>query len=154
MKNKLEELFKTLVESMGLQREMCSVAENLSTYSATYTGALFCRVKLTGKVKYISFPVKYYDIFSDSFATNQINSEPDFFRIQIEDVSDIEIMSPQISEVIKRITPPTTFDICSRYMECSDLKTCVHPDKVFSLECRYREKLKKGIIFYGKNRNV
>lgn len=46
------------------------------------------------------------------------------------------------------------FDCCHRYEECSDARDCTHPDKDFRMRCSYRQKLKQGIIFFGKNRNV
>lgn len=41
-----------------------------------------------------------------------------------------------------------TFDVCSRYKECSDSMQCVNPDQVLAHECSYRRKLKNGIKFY------
>lgn len=46
------------------------------------------------------------------------------------------------------------FDCCSHYQECSDIGHCVHPDIMFAGQCGYRKKLKSGIIFFGKNRNI
>lgn len=46
------------------------------------------------------------------------------------------------------------FDCCHRYEECSDARDCTHPDKDFRMRCSYRRKLKNGIIFFGKNRNI
>ena len=46
------------------------------------------------------------------------------------------------------------FDCCSRYEQCSDAKQCIHPDQTFAGGCRYRQRLRKGIIYYGKNRNI
>ncbi|MEG1240238.1 MAG: hypothetical protein RSD46_02700, partial [Oscillospiraceae bacterium] len=46
------------------------------------------------------------------------------------------------------------FSCCSRYDACSDAKDCIHPDKKVSAACTYRRKLRQGIIFFGKNRNV
>lgn len=46
------------------------------------------------------------------------------------------------------------FDCCSHYQECSDLGHCVHPDIMFAGQCSYRKKLKSGVVFFGKNRNI
>lgn len=46
------------------------------------------------------------------------------------------------------------FDCCSHYQECSDLCHCVHPDIMFAGQCSYRKKLKSGVVFFGKNRNI
>lgn len=50
-----------------------------------------------------------------------------------------------------------SFDCCSKYRECSELRRCVYednpcehdPDK--QKKCRYNEKLTAGIVYYGKN---
>lgn len=47
-----------------------------------------------------------------------------------------------------------SFGCCSRFLECSDAKTCVHENKLYSKACIYRGNLEAGRIFYGKNRNV
>lgn len=49
---------------------------------------------------------------------------------------------------------PDSFDCCSRYMQCSDEKRCVNPYPNISKLCKYHSKIKKGIIFYGKNKNI
>ena len=49
---------------------------------------------------------------------------------------------------------PIEFDCCSRYIECSNNLKCVQPNIEYSIMCSYRKKLNKGIVFYGKNRNV
>lgn len=46
------------------------------------------------------------------------------------------------------------FGCCSRYVECSDSKGCVHPDRRFAQGCMYKSNLEKGRIFYGVNRNM
>lgn len=46
------------------------------------------------------------------------------------------------------------FDCCSHYMECSSARRCIHKDIMFAGQCRYRQKLLSGIIFYGQNRNI
>lgn len=46
------------------------------------------------------------------------------------------------------------FDCCSRYEECSAARHCVQKDFEFAVQCTYRQKLKGGIVFFGKNRNI
>lgn len=46
------------------------------------------------------------------------------------------------------------FGCCSRYVECSDNKSCTHPDKKLAKGCVYKTNLDMGRIFYGKNRNT
>ncbi len=48
----------------------------------------------------------------------------------------------------------SSFGCCSRFVECSDAKKCVHENKLYSKACSYRTNLELGRIFYGKNRNI
>ena len=43
------------------------------------------------------------------------------------------------------------FGCCSRYKQCSNAKTCLHEDLLYSQVCMYRKNLEKGLIFYGRN---
>jgi hypothetical protein len=47
------------------------------------------------------------------------------------------------------------FGCCNSFNLCSDQKKCIHTndDKLYR-GCMYRENLKAGRIFYGKNRNI
>lgn len=71
--------------------------------------------------------------------------------------------SPSLVEYIKENTiyclrgyktKADMFGCCSHFIECSDEKKCVHPNKLYSKACWYRIKLEQGRILYGKNRNV
>lgn len=46
------------------------------------------------------------------------------------------------------------FACCSRFVECSDAKRCLHENKLYSTACSYRHNLEAGKIFYGKNKNI
>lgn len=46
------------------------------------------------------------------------------------------------------------FGCCSHFMECSDAKKCVHPNKLYACACYYKYNLDQGKIFYGVNKNV
>ena len=46
------------------------------------------------------------------------------------------------------------FDCCSRFEECSNAKRCTNPNVDIATGCGYRRIMKKGRIYYGKNRNI
>lgn len=46
------------------------------------------------------------------------------------------------------------FGCCSRYLECSDKRRCIQPDRELARDCKYKRHLEEGRIFYGKNRNI
>lgn len=50
--------------------------------------------------------------------------------------------------------PVDSFGCCSRYLSCSNEKKCLQNDIKLSKGCAYKKNLDKGIIFYGKNRNI
>lgn len=50
--------------------------------------------------------------------------------------------------------PEFSFGCCSRYVQCSDEKMCVQPDKEFAKGCHYKINLENNRIFYGKNKNI
>lgn len=74
--------------------------------------------------------------------------------IEIFDSLDLLDYKNEIIQAAKKIRPSISFQCCSRYLECSDAKKCIHPNSDFSSQCGYRLKLENHIIFYGKNRNV
>lgn len=46
------------------------------------------------------------------------------------------------------------FGCCSRYVECSDQRKCIHPDIKIARGCMYKLNLEKGQIFYGRNCSI
>ena len=79
------------------------------------------------------------------------------FTINISSIDDVIVYAPQLAQVYMNIMKDferESFGCCSRYIECSDAKQCVHPNKVKAEACQYKTNLDKGIIFYGKNRNT
>ena len=76
--------------------------------------------------------------------------------IELNSIDDIENYLDDIKEVLQSILNSMSkdFSCCSRYMECSDARACVHPDKDVALGCHYRKVLSNGQVFYGKNRNI
>lgn len=48
----------------------------------------------------------------------------------------------------------TSFGCCSKYIDCSDVKKCLHDDQLYSTACQYRKNLELGNIFYGKSKNI
>lgn len=121
-----------------------------------YHGFTAFRLKMRGKQFYISLPILFSDLIPDGAPKKQTKSEEKYIRIIVDQEHPIESYTDFLVAVtgaaIDRL--PKVWDCCSRYMECSDAKACVHPDKVFALDCGYRKILNSGRVFYGKNRNI
>ncbi len=61
-------------------------------------------------------------------------------------------LAAELYEICLSTSDP--FGCCSEYMACSDAKKCVRKDAMFFGRCQYRQHLRNGRIFYGKNRNI
>lgn len=55
---------------------------------------------------------------------------------------------------LKYYESSNSFSCCSKFLECSDKKRCVHENTLYSKGCHYRRHLDSGRIFYGKNKNI
>ncbi len=76
-------------------------------------------------------------------------------RYSISDPALLDFMNKRVIYAIEHYQSyDDHFGCCSRYIQCSDAKKCIHPNKLFSTACAYRRHLEKGHIFYGKNKNV
>lgn len=149
-----EEIKKQVI-ALGYPTDQLKMAENKSYWSIYYSNTLICSVTLNTKSQYVTFDSKYLKDFENRGCDiSQTKSDSNHFRLHINYGFEIEKFSSEIQKIIKSIRVPKTFDICSRYMQCSDARRCVHPDLIHAKECSYKEKLENGIIFYGKNRNV
>lgn len=123
--------------------------------SLKFRSSLICKLKLRGKKWYISIPNRLQEVIPEGVETTTIASEKQFLRIAFDLLADSGILSLMEKATLLAIElVPKEFDCCSRYMECSNAKVCVHPDPAFSMLCGYRKILKSGRIFYGENRNI
>lgn len=156
-------LLEEAVETKGAPAELIQFKVMLpkSNPNAGYTSVYFktftvFRVRFRRGAHYILIPVLFQDMIPAGFKTKQIASDPLYIRLPVDSEHPAEIYTEFLvriaGETVNRY--PKEWDCCSRYMECSDAKKCVHPDKVFALDCGYRKILDSGRIFYGDNRNV
>lgn len=79
------------------------------------------------------------------------------WRIYIDDFSDIEKCTHLIEAISNALLARATafrFGCCSSFIECSDLKKCLHQGNPEYIGCYYKENLEAGRIFYGKNKNI
>jgi hypothetical protein len=61
---------------------------------------------------------------------------------------------PSVYERCYSEQPVETFGCCSRYVQCSDERKCVNPDRDLARGCAYKVHLESGRVFYGKNRSA
>lgn len=93
---------------------------------------------------------------SQDYSSMVSSRQSDYSKISMLELSNITEYTFMLQAVLQGIIDriPKEYDCCSRYMECSNAKACIHPDKKFALKCGYRKNLNSGKIFYGKNRSI
>lgn len=80
------------------------------------------------------------------FDKNQMNTILDGWLDYIDKLIEYELRNYS--------SKATRFACCSHFVECSDAKSCVHPNKLYACACYYKANLDAGKIFYGKNKNI
>lgn len=97
---------------------------------------------------------KYANLFpGDSI----LSADAHWCKIRLLDKDDVFKYITQLVSIYNNLLAVTSgeqFGCCSRFMECSDARKCIHPDALFAAACIYRRNLENGKIYYGKNRNI
>lgn len=155
----LNSLLPDLVHSVDANGGLSSLLSTNVTegYTVLFYGNLTAfRLKMRGKIHYISIPTLFLDLISPDAPQKAVSAEPKYRRVIIDEKhpasSYAEMLIAIAGETVNRY--PKEWDCCSLYLQCSDARKCVQSDKLFSLGCGYRKILSSGRIFYGKNRNV
>ena len=131
-----------------------SVVENKG-YFAIKTKALLA-VKITEKKTgtVVEFKSKCDEYFE---GVNIVHGKDEMSKITLNDFDELLALAKPMAKTALSILDELRgelFGCCSRYMECSDERKCVHPDRVFARDCAYKRNLENGKIFYGKNKNA
>lgn len=110
------------------------------------------RLGLRGKSKYLSFP----DMFADMAPEAKVEKGQKYVRLPVDSSHPLEGYADLIMRLIAATVDryPAEWSCCSRYMECSNARACVNPDKRIALACSYRKALNSGRVFFGENRNI
>lgn len=143
------------VEAGGGDRSLLTVKTTMA-YSVVTLGTLTVfRLRFRKKRHSISVPTSFEDLIPMEWTPTISKSEQKFLRLDIGDrplEGYADFLCALAGAAVDRY--PKDWDCCSRYMECSDARKCVHPDSRTALSCGYRRVLNSGRVFYGKNRNV
>lgn len=126
-------------------------------YSSVRYGSLLAfRLRLRDSASYIEVPAESKEAVAGLAPLEQQREVAGgFWRVSLGEKPAVDCaasLAAVLQDTINRL--PKEWDCCSRYMECSDAKRCVHPDPAFALGCGYRKILASGKIYYGANRNV
>jgi len=144
------------VEEAGADKKLLTNG-TVDSYTVVKLGNLtICRLRFRGKQHYIALPTIFKDLIPEGTPYKSVKSELKYIRVLIDEERPLEsyhnLLIKAATESVNRY--PKEWDCCSRYMDCSNAKTCTHPDKGFALGCGYRRILSSGRVFYGKNRNI
>lgn len=123
--------------------------------------SVYLKKELAAKVKVKTYSLLLHkklvniDIISGYVYSKDLQNPKGFVEFEFED-PDCFWSSFQyvINTFLASYVPTERFGCCHRYVECSDAKKCIAPDKIHAKGCIYKDNLEKGKIFYGKNKNI
>ena len=142
--------------------ELIIFKENKSGNSFYLGSNTLVVIKSTAKVQRILIKNALYDKVNIDLTTTlpsakivELKSEPQYTVIETQREDDLtDCIKPYLERAILDYKPTKTFACCSRYLQCSDAKKCLHPQQIYAKQCWYRDNIEKGIIIYGKNKNT
>lgn len=115
-------------------------------------------VESNQSVKRLFVKTKLFNSISNDFDVSKVHvlkSKKEYTAVDFELDEDIsEFIKRYLDIAIAKYNPPKTFSCCSRYLECSNAKKCLHPNQLHAKECYYKYNLENGRIFYGKNKTI
>lgn len=152
----IEDAMRHSAATQGSLEELVRIEPNQTYTTVFFYNLTAFRLKLQGNHRYISIPRIFRNLIPADYPVKETASDPKYVRVTIDSAHPVESYAPflilLVGECVNRY--PKGWSCCSRYEACSDAKVCVHPEKIFALECGYRRVLNSGRIFYGKNRNI
>ena len=147
---------RAAVEDMGGDSQQMEISVTNSYTAVKFRNLTAFRLKIRGKQHQVSIPVSLADLIPSDAPGKKTSSDGKYCSMLITGKYPLEnyrdFLINVVGETVNRY--PKEWDCCSRYLECSDAKVCIHPDKSVALGCGYRQILSSGRIFYGKNRNI
>ena len=141
----------------GISASYLKFEDRKNYTSAMFNSSVIIRFTIKSDLT-ISVPTSITPKF-DTYSSANITAAKDYTKIRFS-LSEVLNQQEFIKELLAQVTQnfidklPKEFDCCSRYVECSNAKHCIHPDGDFSLKCGYRKILQSGKIYYGANRNI
>jgi len=140
-------LNKTLEENW-IHEAPLTLERRKGYYSIIFNSSVVVRL-CAEKNPYISLPDQGYDLPNGK-------KKAGYIVLKMNDLSEVidyeNYILKNLQILIDRV--PTDFSCCSRYLECSNMQACTHPDYDKALRCGYRKALHSGKVFYGENRNI
>jgi hypothetical protein len=141
-----------LPKEVSLSRnDVLKLNEQKTHYSLVFADKLLFRI-IKRKAEYIlEFQREY-----EKYLPNPEVLPSKWVQIRLKEFDEINTLKDSIGNILRyeiKRTHGDPFGCCSKYLECSDSRKCVHEDFLLSLGCQYRTNLLEDRIFYGKNKN-
>lgn len=158
--------FKSVLNDNFLSLCNLSIKKNKSNYNSVMISArdtlfresipdtLLCRVRQNSPSLILDFNKSCLSFLTDN-EIPAIELSDGFCRVDFSlcNESFKGNWACALDKIISSAFSLERFGCCSKYIDCSDSKKCVHPDYVFATACQYKTNLESGRIFYGKNKN-
>lgn len=146
-----------VLDDYGISHDKLSFGITKSGYSSLrYRDAVICSMKFGPKAYYITVPAgELRELESLGIEHSGVTASGSI-RIPLQSPDDageyIAYLCASFLRAIERYPKP--YSCCSHYMECSAAGRCVNTHSEIAIDCSYNYKLRKGIVFFGENRNV
>ena len=134
------------------------IFQEIGNCSSVYfldSSEIYFRIRLRKKTRYLLISEEFVDLLPPDTEVTKTKSDAGMVRLNMQTYEDILRYVQLLRAILERLCRRhRDFGCCGRYLACSDAKTCIHPDPKFALGCMYRQNLRDGKVFYGKNRNI
>ena len=128
------------------------IRKNINDISYLVTGQIFFKKLEKKGINYLLIKKYYKDFLDNNKIDYKVNKATIWLQVKYQDL--LPVFDELMLCIYESVFSLSDFSCCSRYEMCSDAKQCVQPNKLLGLQCSYRKKLEKGIIFYGKNKTI
>jgi hypothetical protein len=156
--SRIRKSITNLLAELDLPREVSFNNKNVvkldqkkNHYSLVFIDKLLVRI-VPKKTEYVlEFQAEY-----EKFFTEITVAPRKWVEIRLKELDEIIGLKHNIRKIFEyelKRTHGDPFGCCSRYLQCSDARKCIHEDFLVSLGCHYRINLLENRIFYGKNMN-
>lgn len=147
----IEPILNSVLDENMISHRHVKLNQNKKYYAVLFRNMVLFSYNFSSKNNWVSFSNRYKALIPASLGKQkEKNSKIKIYIDSIDDLFKFDYFWQDIlNEAIDNF--PKSFGCCSRYIECSNAKKCVNPDKELALDCSYKINLKHGRIFYGYN---
>ena len=156
--NKITNLCLEKILSQRLNKDILEIIQNKDNSTSFYIAKTLIFKLVDKNSTYIAITKNSISNIDYSLLDyNILKSSPNLVRFNINDNilnnTQVDFFGGVVNNFIDSYGGEP-FECCSKYVECSDSKMCLHVDLLYAKSCRYRENLENNRIFYGKNKNI